>query len=81
VAEILSCSLDSDLARIEPTRCIVFEHDAHTVNGVVVQNRFELKGQTLYIGEPFYKKYDTAPIVLQAHGDRSVPISFRDIWS
>ena len=49
-------------------------------NGVLVQNHFELKGQTLYIGKPFYKKYDTAPIKLQAHGDRSEPISFRNIW-
>jgi len=49
-------------------------------NGVLVQNHFELKGQTLYIGHPFYKKYDTAPIKLQAHGDKSEPISFRNIW-
>jgi len=49
-------------------------------NGVLVQNHFELKGQTLYIGKPFYKKYDTAPIKLQAHGDKSEPISFRNIW-
>jgi len=49
-------------------------------NGVLVQNHFELKGQTLYIGQPFYKKYDTAPIKLQAHGDQSEPISFRNIW-
>ncbi|MBV9269051.1 MAG: DUF1080 domain-containing protein [Acidobacteriaceae bacterium] len=49
-------------------------------NGVLVQNHFELKGQTLYIGRPFYKKYTTAPIKLQAHGDPSQPISFRNIW-
>ena len=49
-------------------------------NGVLVQNHFELKGQTLYIGKPFYKAYDTAPILLQAHGDPSPPISFRNIW-
>jgi hypothetical protein len=49
-------------------------------NGVLVQNHFELKGETRYIGQPFYKKYDTAPIKLQAHGDRSEPISFRNIW-
>lgn len=49
-------------------------------NGVLVDNHFELKGQTLYIGKPFYKKYDTAPIKLQAHGDKSEPISFRNIW-
>ena len=49
-------------------------------NGVLVQNHFELKGQTLYIGKPFYKKYDSAPIKLQAHGDKSEPISYRNIW-
>ena len=49
-------------------------------NGVLVENHFELKGETLYIGKPFYKKYDSAPIKLQAHGDRSEPISFRNIW-
>jgi Domain of Unknown Function (DUF1080) len=49
-------------------------------NGVVVQNHFELKGQTLYVGKPFYKQYDAAPIKLQAHGDKSEPISFRNIW-
>jgi hypothetical protein len=49
-------------------------------NGVLVQNHFELKGETLYIGKPSYKRYDTAPIKLQAHGDPSPPISFRNIW-
>ena len=49
-------------------------------NGVLVENHFELKGETRYIGKPFYKKYDTAPIKLQAHGDKSEPISFRNIW-
>jgi len=49
-------------------------------NGVLVQNHFQLTGQTLYIGKPFYKKYDSAPIKLQAHGDKSEPLSFRNIW-
>jgi hypothetical protein len=49
-------------------------------NGVLVENNFELKGETLYIGKPVYKKYDSAPIKLQAHGDPSAPISFRNIW-
>ena len=49
-------------------------------NGVVVQNHFELKGETRYIGQPFYKKYDAAPIKLQAHDDPSQAISFRNIW-
>ena len=49
-------------------------------NGVLVQDHFQLQGQTLYIGKPFYKAYDRAPIKLQAHGDKSEPISFRNIW-
>jgi 3-keto-disaccharide hydrolase len=49
-------------------------------NGVLVQNHFELKGETLYIGTPSYKPFDGAPIKLQAHGDPSKPISFRNIW-
>jgi hypothetical protein len=49
-------------------------------NGLLVQNHFELKGETLYIGQPSYKRYDSAPIKLQAHGDHSEPISFRNIW-
>jgi hypothetical protein len=49
-------------------------------NGVLVENHFELKGQTLYIGKPFYKPYSAAPIKLQAHGDKSEPISYRNIW-
>ena len=49
-------------------------------NGVLIQNRFELKGETVYIGPPQYKKFESAPIKLQAHGDPSPPISFRNIW-
>ena len=49
-------------------------------NGVLVQNHFELTGQTLNVGTPFYKAYDAAPIKLQAHGDKSEPISYRNIW-
>jgi hypothetical protein len=49
-------------------------------NGVLVQNHFQLKGETRFIGQPFYKAYDTAPIKLQAHGDHSEPDSFRNIW-
>jgi hypothetical protein len=49
-------------------------------NGVLVQNHFELKGETRYIGQPYYKAHDAASIMLQAHGDPSPPISFRNIW-
>ena len=49
-------------------------------NGVLVQNNFVLKGQTRYIGLPYYSKHGASPIKLQAHGDKSIPISFRNIW-
>jgi hypothetical protein len=50
-------------------------------NGVLVQNNFELAGETLFIGKPNYnRKFDSAPIKLQAHPDPSEPVSFRNIW-
>jgi hypothetical protein len=49
-------------------------------NGVLVQNNTELKGDTPYIGQPSYQKHGPAPIKLQAHGDKSEPISYRNIW-
>ncbi len=49
-------------------------------NGILIQNNVELKGGTPYIGPPSYKKHGPAPIRLQAHGDPSEPISFRNIW-
>ena len=49
-------------------------------NGVLVQNNVKLKGPTLYIGNPSYKPHGPSPIKLQAHGDKSIPISFRNIW-
>ena len=49
-------------------------------NGVLVQNNVELKGETRYIGNPFYTKHGACPIKLQAHGDPSEPLSFRNIW-
>ncbi|RZK57034.1 MAG: DUF1080 domain-containing protein [Pedobacter sp.] len=50
-------------------------------NGVLVQNNFELTGPTQYIGKPSYKKsHGATPIKLQSHGDKSVPISFKNIW-
>ncbi len=50
-------------------------------NGVLVQNHTVLKGETLFVGQPVYKAYTGgAPIKLQAHGDKSEPISYRNIW-
>jgi len=50
------------------------------LNGVLVQDNFILKGETRYIGLPYYKSHGPSPIKLQAHGDKSEPISFRNIW-
>ena len=49
-------------------------------NGVLVQNHAELRGETVYIGPPQYKAHGRSPIKLQAHGDPSPPLSFRNIW-
>jgi hypothetical protein len=49
-------------------------------NGVLVENNFELKGPTQYIGKPEYQKHGPASIKLQAHGDKSEPLSYRNIW-
>jgi hypothetical protein len=50
-------------------------------NGVLVENNIELLGPTQYIGTPGYRKpHGPAPIKLQAHGDKSEPLSFRNIW-
>ncbi|MFY0254151.1 DUF1080 domain-containing protein [Chitinophaga sp. 30R24] len=50
-------------------------------NGVLVQNGVELKGPTQYIGTPAYRQpHGASPIKLQAHGDKSEPLSFRNIW-
>ncbi len=50
-------------------------------NGVLIQNNFELAGPTLYIGKATYSKpHGASPIKLQSHGDKSEPISFRNIW-
>lgn len=50
-------------------------------NGVLVENNIELLGPTQYIGAPGYRKpHGPSPIKLQAHGDKSEPLSFRNIW-
>ncbi|BAV05512.1 protein of unknown function [Filimonas lacunae] len=50
-------------------------------NGILVQNHQTLEGPTQYIGKPAYTQaHGAAPIKLQAHGDKSEPISFRNIW-
>jgi hypothetical protein len=49
-------------------------------DGVLVQNHVRLTGETTNRGTPKYRPYKAAPIKLQAHGDPSPPISFRNIW-
>ena len=49
-------------------------------NGVLVQNNFEIKGPTEYIGLPKYTVHGDGPLILQDHGDPSEAISFRNIW-
>jgi hypothetical protein len=49
-------------------------------NGVLVQDDFALSGETVFVGAPRYRAHGDAPIKLQAHGDPSPPISFRNIW-
>ncbi|MGZ5221966.1 MAG: 3-keto-disaccharide hydrolase [Chitinophagaceae bacterium] len=62
----------TDGSLVSPARITVLH------NGVLVQNNVELKGGTVYIGQPSYKAHsDKEPLVLQDHGN---PISFRNIW-
>ena len=50
------------------------------LNGVLVQNKFQVQGGTVYIGKPSYQAHGPAAIKLQDHGDPSEPLSFRNIW-
>lgn len=66
---------NTDGSLLEAARVTVFQ------NGVLVQNNFTLRGPTLYIGMPSYKQaHGPSPIKLQAHGDKSEPLSYRNIW-
>lgn len=67
-------TFDEDGSLEAPARITAF------FNGVLIQNDFALSGETLYIGSPRYHAHGAAPIKLQAHGDPSPPISFRNIW-
>ncbi|WP_310393843.1 DUF1080 domain-containing protein [Hymenobacter sp.] len=62
-------------ALVSPAYATVF------FNGVLVQNHTALTGPTQYIGKPSYAQaHGPLPIKLQAHGDKSEPLSFRNIW-
>jgi len=49
-------------------------------NGVLVQNDFALRGETVFVGVPAYTQHGDSPIKLQAHNDPSAALSFRNIW-
>src|SRR5206468_440345 len=63
-----------DGALAAPARVTVF------FNGVLVQDDFALRGETVFIGTPAYTKHGDSPIKLQAHNDPSAPLGFRNIW-
>jgi hypothetical protein len=66
---------NSDGSLQSPARVTVF------FNGVLVQNNTELLGPTKYIGKASYTAaHGACPIKLQSHGDKSEPLSFRNIW-
>lgn len=46
-------------------------------NGIVIQDHFEIKGTTPYIGWPKNNPHGKGPIKLQDHGS---PVSYRNIW-
>jgi len=49
------------------------------LNGVLIQDHYELKGTTEYIGWPKNDAHGKGPIKLQDHGDES-GVKFRNIW-
>lgn len=67
-------TFDAGGAVLSPARATVL------YNGVLVQDDVALEGETVYRGLPEYHPYEEAAIMLQAHGDPSPPISFRNIW-
>jgi len=64
----------SDGTPVSPARVTAFH------NGVLIQNDVRLKGDTRWQGLPKYVPHGPLPLKLQAHGDPSKPISFRNIW-
>lgn len=47
------------------------------LNGILIQNNYEVKGTTPYVGLPEYKAHGRLPLMLQDHG---TAVSFRNIW-
>ncbi len=48
-------------------------------NGILIQDRAEIKGTTEYIGWPKNPEHGKGPLLLQDHGDDS-RVSYRNIW-
>ena len=48
-----------------------------TLNGIVIQNNYILKGHTPYTGLPRYTPHGRLPLSLQDHGTE---VAFRNIW-
>jgi hypothetical protein len=48
-----------------------------TLNGIVIQNNYILKGDTPYRGLPKYTPHGRMPLLLQDHGSA---VAFRTIW-
>jgi hypothetical protein len=67
-------AFDAGGALVAPARVTVL------FNGILVQDDFALRGETVYVGAPAYAKHGDSPIKLQAHNDASAPLSFRNIW-
>jgi hypothetical protein len=61
-----------DGSLLSPAYCTVLH------NGVLIQDHVQLKGETVYIGQPSYGKHaDKEPIILQDHGN---PVKYRNVW-
>jgi hypothetical protein len=55
----------------EPARITV------TLNGILIQNNYVVKGHTPYVGLPEYHAHGRLPLMLQDHG---TAVAFRNIW-
>ena len=63
---------DAAGALVSPARVTVFH------NGVLLHHDVELRGPTVYIGQPSYEAHAAElPLMLQDHSN---PVSFRNIW-
>ena len=62
---------ESDGKLLSPARITVI------FNGVIVQNNYQLRGTTEYIGHPRVEPHGPAPISIQDHGNL---VSYRNIW-